>query len=71
MRYDTLIQLYNQLDNIYTALSLMLLLLLALGLAASWTPIRFRPTAQACVLALALLEYTGLLLFVTIGGAIK
>jgi len=71
MRYDTLIQLYNQLDNIYTALSLMLLLLLALGLAAAWTPIRFRPFAQGFVLALALFEYTGLLLFVTIGGAIK
>lgn len=68
MRYDTLIQLYGQLDNIYTGISLGLLLLLAVGLAASWIPIRFRPFAQAFTLALALLEYVGLLVFVSLGG---
>lgn len=68
MRYETMLQLYGQLDQVYTGILMGLAILLILGLTAMISPKRIRPFVSTFVLVLALFEYAGLFIFIYIGG---
>jgi hypothetical protein len=49
----------------------MLLFLLSTWMLSTVVPARIKPCARGFVMAFAVLEYLGLLIFATLGGAVR
>lgn len=69
MRYEYLLEIYSRLSTIYTGIALGLLMILAIFFLSEILPKgRIKTIARAGVIAIAVIEYLGLLALVTIGS---